>query len=317
MPDRRSRLVVALGGNALLRRGELPSIHAQRNTARLAAQTLAKLTHDHDLVVTHGNGPQIGQLALQQQQEVPQLQHPLDVLGAQSEGLIGYLLEMELRRALPDRDVTTILTLVEIDPQDPEMLRPTKPIGPVYSREEWERISGGTNWQAVRDGSGFRRAVPSPRPVRILQFQSITLLLDAGIIPICAGGGGVPVSMPVDNGPVGVEAVIDKDWTSAHLADAIDANMLIMLTDVDAVYRDWDTPGATRLKSIEQGQTSGLHLPEGTIGPKVEAALWFVSPPEIPGRRSHRRSAAIGELSAAEEIVRGKVGTHFASPRSA
>lgn len=311
MLDPRRRLVVALGGNALLPRGEPPAIETQRKMARIAAEALAPLARKYDLIVTHGNGPQIGHLALQQQHETAQLLRPLDVLGAETEGLIGYLLEVELRRVLPDREIATVLTLVEIDPHDPEMQRPTKPIGPVYSTADWQQVSRNTGWLSVADGAGVRRAVPSPRPVRILQRDAIATLLDTGILPICAGGGGVPVSLQGDGGPVGVEAVIDKDWTSAILATGIGADMLIMLTDVDAVYRDWGTARATPLHSIEADEIPGLKLPEGTIGPKVEAAQWFVRSGEENAAGTSRRRAAIGALDSAPDIVEGKAGTHF------
>ena len=311
MHNRRRRLVVALGGNALLRRGEPPAIQTQRRMARQAANALAPLARDNELIITHGNGPQIGHLALQQQHETASLLRPLDVLGAETEGLIGYLLELELRRVLPDHDVATVLTLVEIDPQDPEMHRPTKPIGPIYSAAEWADISRNTGWPSVPDGQGVRRAVPSPRPVRMLQHDAIVTLLDAGIVPICAGGGGVPVSMAADDGPVGVEAVIDKDWTSATLAAAIGADMLIMLTDVDAVYRDWGTPDAEPLTSLAPDQIADMQLPGGTIGPKVQAAQWFVSSARYSECGPQNRRAAIGALEAAVEIANAEAGTQF------
>jgi carbamate kinase len=303
MTEIRRRLVVALGGNALLRRGELPTIENQRSNARLAAEALAPLTRNHDLVITHGNGPQIGFLALQQETDVSQQRMPLDVLGAESEGLIGYLLELELRRALPSREIATLLTLVQVDSEDGELDRPTKPIGPVYDAQEWRQIARETGWQFVRDGDGWRRAVPSPMPVRILQQDIVTTLLDRSIIPICAGGGGVPVTIEGSEGPAGVEAVIDKDWTSARLAADLGAGMLVMLTDVDSVYIDWGRPNAVPLESISADQAKDLDLPDGSIGPKVAAALWFVA--------AGGRTAAIGSLSAASDIVAGKAGTHF------
>ena len=303
MTEARRRLVVALGGNALLRRVEPPTIEIQRSNARLAAEALAPLTRNHDLVITHGNGPQIGLLALQQEKDLSRQRMPLDVLGAESEGLIGYLLELELRRALPSREIATVLTLVQVDSGDEELNRPTKPIGPVYDAREWKRIARDTGWQFVRDGAGWRRAVPSPRPVRILQLDTVTTLLDRSIIPICAGGGGVPITIEGPEGPVGVEAVIDKDWTSARLAADLSADMLVMLTDVDAVYRDWGGPNAVPLESISADQAKELDLPDGTIGPKVAAALWFVT--------AGGRTAAIGSLSAASAIVNGSAGTHF------
>ena len=303
MTEDRLRLVVALGGNALLRRGEPPTIEIQRRNARLAAEALAPLTKSHDLVITHGNGPQIGLLALQQETDVSQRRMPLDVLGAESEGLIGYLLELELRRALPVREIATLLTFVQIDSQDEELDRPSKPIGPVYGAKEWKQIAQDTGWQFARDGAGWRRVVPSPAPVRILQQDIIARLLDQGTIPICAGGGGVPVAIDGSEGPVGVEAVIDKDWTSARLAADLRADMLVMLTDVDAVYLDWGRPNAVPLGSISADQAEELDLPDGTIGPKVAAALWFV--------KAGGRTAAIGSLSAASDIVNGNAGTYF------
>ena len=295
-------IVIALGGNALLKRGEAPDIATQRRNAGEAARALAPIAARHDIVITHGNGPQIGLLAQQQATQPAERIWPLDVLGAESEGLIGYLLEQELRRVLPHRKLATLLTMVEVDPADPAMARPTKPIGPVYEKPQWDALARRFGWAGAPDGGFMRRVVPSPRPKSILQTDVIRDLLAAGAIPICAGGGGVPVARG-GGGWTGVEAVIDKDWTSARLAAELGADRLVMLTDVEAIYRDWNTPDAAPIGNLTPSEAAAMALPAGSMGPKAAAAAWFAA--------TTGRPAMIGALARAPEVVAGTSGTRI------
>ena len=297
------RIILALGGNALLRRGEAPDIRTQRVNARVASREIAPLADRYEIVITHGNGPQIGLLALQQADLPNDQSFPLDVLGAESEALVGYLLEQELRGILPSRKLATVLTLVEVDPDDPAMTNPTKPIGPIYDESEWRQLSERFGWRGTPDGQGMRRVVPSPAPRAILQSDVILDLLSTGSIPICAGGGGVPVFKNSDNELVGVEAVIDKDWTSARLAVELAADKLIMLTDVDAVYKNWGEADASPLARLLPCEVNALSLAAGSMGPKAAAAAWFTSATGKP--------AAIGALSETVNVVAGRSGTQI------
>jgi carbamate kinase len=296
------RIVLALGGNALLKRSEVPDIRTQRGNARAAAEALAPLADQHEMIITHGNGPQIGLLAVQQSTLPLDERQPLDVLGAESEGLIGYLLERELRRLLPKRKLATILTMVEVASDDPAMATPTKPIGPIYSDADWQQVSQRFGWHGVAEPGGMRRVVPSPSPRAILQSDILQDLLAAGGIPICAGGGGIPVCRDGENGLVGIEAVIDKDWTSARLAVELNADMLVMLTDVDAIYENWGEPHASPLTHLSPSDVDSLSLPPGSMGPKAAAAAWLF--------RTAFKPAAIGALSEATDVVSGRKGTH-------
>ena len=296
---KRHRIVAALGGNALLRRGEPLDATVQRANIKRAAAALAAVAKDHELVVTHGNGPQIGLLALQAAALSGIEPYPLDVLGAESEGMIGYLLEQELRNALPGRDVATLLTEVVVDLSDPAFGHPTKPIGPVYSEEEARRLASAHGWAIAPDGSGYRRVVASPEPLKVLELPTIQLLIDAGVLVICAGGGGIPVT--ITNGVLrGAEAVIDKDLAAARLAEDINADMLVLLTDVPGVFRDLRQPGSM-IGEAQPSDLESIRLPAGSMGPKAEAAIRFVE-------RTHRR-AAIGALEDAAAIVAGSAGT--------
>lgn len=296
-----SRLVLALGGNALLKRNEAPDIPTQRLNARDAARLIAPLTDKYEIVITHGNGPQIGLLGLQQSALPEDRRYPLDVLGAESEGLIGYLLELEMRSLLPSRKLATVLTMVEVDPADPAMATPTKPIGPIYEDAEWYDVSRQFGWRGVPDAGGMRRVVPSPAPISILQSEIIRDVLAAGGIPICGGGGGIPVCWDAEGGLAGVEGVIDKDWTSARLAVELEADKLVLLTDVDAVYRNWGQPAAAPLSRLSPADIDTLMLPAGSMGPKAGAAAWFA---EATGG-----TALIGALSDAADVVEGRAGT--------
>lgn len=297
------RLVLALGGNALLRRGEPMELETQRAHVREAVGAVATLAREHDLVVSHGNGPQVGLLALQAEAYRGVRPYSLDVLGAESEGLIGYLIEQELKSALPGREVATLLTQVEVDPSDQAFAHPTKPIGPVYALPEGERLGRDRGWALARDGAGLRRVVASPRPRRILELQTIRLLLAHGVIVVCAGGGGIPVVVGAGGAVRGAEAVIDKDRSAALLAEGVDADALVLLTDADGVYRDWGTADARLLRTAAPDALQGLRFDAGSMGPKVEAACGFV---ERTGRW-----AAIGALEDAVAIVEGRRGTRI------
>jgi carbamate kinase len=295
------RIVIALGGNALLRRGEAPEIETQRRNVRLAADAIAPIARQNEVVITHGNGPQIGLLALQAAAYRDVRPYPLDLLGAESEGMVGYLLDLALTNALAGRDIATLLTQVEVDPADPAFTAPTKPIGQVYDDAEAQRLAAEMNWPMVREGDGWRRAVPSPVPRRIREIATIKLLLQAGVIVICAGGGGIPVAVG-DAGEIsGVEAVVDKDLAAALLAQAVDADFLLLLTDVPAVWTRWPMAEGTAIGATTPAELRSLNFAAGSMGPKVEAACQFV---EKTGRR-----AAIGAIDQAEPILKENAGT--------
>ena len=305
------RIVVALGGNALLRRGEPLDVATQRTNIKVAASALAELAGDHQLVVTHGNGPQIGLLALQAAAYRDVAPYPLDVLGAETVGMIGYLLEQALTSELPEARVATLLTQIEVDPADPAFRLPTKPIGPLEDEATARTLAAARGWVMRPEGaggstgaagrSGYRRLVPSPEPQRILELSTIRLLVDAGVLVICTGGGGIPVVIDEAGAIHGVEAVIDKDLAAALLAQQIDADALLMLTDVDAVYTDWGTPNAKALAAGRAAEMRALPLASGSMGPKVEAACRFVE--------STGALAAIGSLSEAAAVLEGRAGT--------
>jgi carbamate kinase len=297
------RIVVALGGNALLKRGEPMTAAAQHTNIRIAAAALADLARDHQIIVAHGNGPQVGLMALQAASFAPGNPWPLDILGAETEGMIGYLIEQELMNALPPgTDCATLLTRVEVDPQDPAFDQPTKPIGPVYSAEDAKLVRAEHRWSMVEEPSGgLRRVVPSPRPVALLNSAPIHLLVDAGVCVICAGGGGIPVVRRKDGTMEGVEAVIDKDHTAALLARLMKADMLLMLTDVEAVFQNWGSPDQTAISTITPDALDDLPFASGSMGPKIIAACDFV--------RAGGTVAGIGRLQDARSIVEGRTGT--------
>lgn len=301
------RLVVALGGNALLRRGQSFSAeHLLENVKAVAAQ-LARVALQHELVVTHGNGPQIGLLALQNSAYKAVAPYPLDMLGAQTEGMIGYLLEQELANHLPpERCVASLLTRVEVDPGDPAFQRPTKPIGPVYTKDEAEKIAQTMHWRVAADGTGFRRVVASPRPVRVLGVNPVRWLLHRQAVVIAAGGGGIPVVRAADGkSREGVDAVIDKDLTSALLAEELDADCLLIATDVDAVYLDWGTPQERALRKARPRDLQAQFFPAGSMGPKVQAACGFAL--------NTGKKALIGSLAQIEEMLAGTAGTEIST----
>jgi carbamate kinase len=295
------RVVVALGGNALLRRGESPDADIQRRNVVAAAEAIAPIGRRHKVVITHGNGPQIGLLALQAAAYQSLRPYPLDILGAESEGLIGYLLELSLANALPNRKIVTLLTQVEVDPADPAFAAPTKPIGPVYDDAEAQHIAAQTSWPMMRDGTGWRRAAASPMPQRIRELDAIRVLLQVGLIVICAGGGGIPIVPDDAGGHRGVEAVIDKDFAAALLAESIGADFLLFLTDVPAVWSRWPMVDGTPIGVATPAELRRLTFAPGSMAPKVEAACRFV---ERSGR-----PAAIGAIDQAEAILVGEAGT--------
>lgn len=295
------RIVIALGGNALLRRGEPCDDETQRRNIAVAAAALARIAREHAVVVTHGNGPQVGLLALQAEAGDPSHPRGLDVLGAETEGMIGYLVEQEIRNRLPGRSVATLLTQVVVAADDPAFEHPAKPIGPVYSAERAERLAAERGWTVAKDGEGYRRVVASPEPRRILELDTIRLLLDAGSVVVCAGGGGIPVVESPAGGLHGVEAVIDKDLASALLASELEADALLLLTDVDAVYDDWGTPSATPLREATPRELRQRSFAPGSMAPKVEAACRFVD--------ARGGVAGIGRLEDAEEILAQRRGT--------
>jgi carbamate kinase len=297
------RLVIALGGNALLRRGQRPTADVQRENVRAAARALAPLAAGHQLVISHGNGPQVGLLALQSAADPAVAPYPLDVLGAETEGMIGYMIEQELGNLVPfEVPFATILTMVEVDPTDPAFRHPSKPIGPGYTEEEARRLAAEKGWTVRPDGPLWRCVVPSPRPLRIFEIRPIKWLLEKGTIVICAGGGGIPTMyVPGTRHLVGADVVIDKDRAGALIAAELEADVFVMATDTDAVYLDWGTPAARPVGRVNPDELSRYSFAEGSMGPKVEAACEFV-------RRTGRR-AAIGALDDVEAMVDGTAGT--------
>jgi carbamate kinase len=301
------RVVVALGGNALLRRGEpLTAEHQRRNVARACA-ALAPLASEHELVISHGNGPQVGLLALQGAAYAKVETYPLDVLDAQTQGMIGYLVMQELGNLLPlKKPLTAVLTMIEVEPGDPAFDDPTKPIGPIYSADEAAKLSADRGWAFKPDGDSMRRVVASPRPKRIFGIEPVKWLLEHGSVVICAGGGGIPTIYTADPVPAGrrltgVEAVIDKDLASALLAADLDADALLIVTDVDAVYSDWGTPHQVAIRVATPANLVHAQFAEGSMGPKVRAACEFV---ERSGG-----FAAIGSIDDAQELLAGHAGT--------
>jgi carbamate kinase len=296
------KLVIALGGNALLRRGEPLSAQNQLENIRRAATQLALVAPGNELVLTHGNGPQVGLLALQGAAYLPVQTYPLDVLGAQTDGMIGYLLEQELSNLLPSRVVATLMTRIQVSASDPAFNAPSKPIGPLYRAAEAQRIGKEQGWTMAPDGQAFRRVVPSPAPQRVLGLQAIEWLLGHGALVIAAGGGGIPVVADAGgHGMRGVEAVIDKDLCSALLAQMLHAQCLVIATDVDAVYIDFGLATQRPIGKVAPQAFQQASFPAGSMGPKIEAACAFV--------RATGQRAVIGSLDQIEAMLRGEAGT--------
>ena len=298
------RIVVALGGNALLKRGEPMTAEVQRGNVRVAAKALAPIAKQNQLVISHGNGPQVGLLALQGAAYKPDEAYPLDVLGAQTEGSIGYMIEQELGNLLPiEVPFATLLTMVEVDPDDPGFKNPTKFVGPVYEKADADRLAAEKGWVVKADGAKWRRVVPSPMPKRIFEIRPVKWLLEKGAVVICGGGGGIPTMYEkgAQRKLVGVEAVIDKDLCSELLARELEADMYVMLTDADAVYLDWGKPTQKSIRRSSPAALKDIAFAAGSMGPKVAAACRFAS---MTGKR-----AAIGALADLEAIIAGKAGT--------
>ncbi len=300
------RIVVALGGNALLRRGEPLSAENQRANVRIACAQIARIAAGNQLVIAHGNGPQVGLLALQGAAYGAVGSYPLDVLGAETEGMIGYMIEQELGNLLPSEvPFATLLTQVEVDPADPAFQQPSKPIGPVYSRAEAERLAAEKGWSIAADGDRFRRVVASPRPKRIFEIRPIQWLLEHGTVVICAGGGGIPTVYDEKRQLKGIEAVIDKDLCAALLAEQLTAELLVIATDVAAVYLDWGLPTQKAIARAHPDELEQLAFAAGSMGPKVQAACAFA--------RHTGKPAVIGALGEIQGIVQGTAGTRVSS----
>ncbi len=302
------KILIALGGNALLRRDQVLSAENQLANIRSAAAQLARIALKHTLVLTHGNGPQVGLLSLQAAAYHGVAPYPLDVLGAQTEGMIGYLLEQELANLLPvSRTVTTLITRVEVAADDPAFKHPTKPIGPMYNRAQAQLLAKENGWRVAPDGAGFRRVVASPQPLKVLGLQAIQWLLEHDAVVIAAGGGGIPVarnsttSQTPDAVLHGVEAVIDKDLCSGLLATALDVDCLLIATDVAAVFLDWGLPTQHAIDHVTPGALAGIRFPEGSMAPKVAAASKFAL--------ATNKRAVIGSLNEIENMLAGSAGT--------
>lgn len=300
------RIVVALGGNALLRRGEPMTADNQRANIRIAAEQIAKIHLGNELVIAHGNGPQVGLLSLQAAAYTQVSPYPLDVLGAETEGMIGYIIEQELGNLLDfEVPLATLLTQVEVDAKDPAFQHPSKPIGPVYEKAEAEALAAEKGWTIAPDGDKYRRVVASPRPKRIFEIRPITWLLEKGSIVICAGGGGIPTMYGEDGKLQGIEAVIDKDLCSSLLAGQLDADLLVIATDVKAAFIDFGKPTQKAIGQAHPDEMEKLGFAAGSMAPKVQAACEFA--------RLTGKPAVIGSLSDIEAIVQGRAGTRIST----
>ena len=300
------RILVAIGGNALLKRGDTLGIGEQRRNMAEAATALANLAREHELVLVHGNGPQVGLLALEADAYKGAPPYPLDVLGAESQGMIGYVIEEAMRRALPEREIVTVLTQTLVDPADPAFAKPSKPIGPVYDKKTGAALAAERGWAVAPDGpdgKAWRRVVASPAPRRIVQLAAIRRLVESGCLVVCAGGGGIPVQPGPSGAPEGVEAVIDKDLAACLLAKDLDAACLLILTDVDGVYEAWGTPARARIEAVSARTLDPASFAAGSMAPKIEAARDFAL--------ATGRPAFIGALGRAADILSGRSGTRI------
>ncbi|PWI33778.1 carbamate kinase [Vibrio albus] len=295
-------VVVALGGNALLRRGEPLEAETQRHNIAIAAQTIADIAEEYNVVLVHGNGPQVGLLALQGLEYKKVNPYPLDVLGSETQGMIGYMLMQELKNILPKTEVTCMLTQMSVDPEDPAFANPTKPIGPVYIEAEARELAEKYHWTVKPDGQHFRRVVPSPQPTGIIEKDAIDALIKQNHLVICTGGGGIPVKQ--EHGKLlGVEAVIDKDMSAAFLAKQLHADALLILTDADAVYVDWGTPTQEALHTTTPAQLAGYEFDAGSMGPKIQASCEFI--------KAGGNLVGIGALKDGLSILKGNAGTNI------
>ncbi len=294
------RLVIALGGNALLKRGEPLSADNQARNMAVSAAGLAQVCSGNEVALVHGNGPQVGLLALEASLYTAVPPYPLDVLGAESQGMMGYVIAQAMRVVLPDREIAALVTQTVVDPKDSAFLQPTKPIGPVYTEAEVATLKASSDWRFAPDGAHLRRVVPSPAPVQIVEASVIAHLVSAGILTICCGGGGIPV-VQTDATVSGIEAVIDKDLAATLLAIELRADCLMILTDVDGIYSDWGLTGQKLIRSVSVDVLGEMSFPAGSMGPKAQAACQFVCQTGKP--------AFIGNLSAAKAVMSGEAGT--------
>ena len=295
-------VVIALGGNALLRRGEPLEASIQRQNIATAAKTIAEIALQYNVVLVHGNGPQVGLLALQGLEYKKVMPYPLDVLGSETQGMIGYILMQELKNLLPEQDVSCMLTQMLVDPQDPAFADPTKPIGPVYQEAEARELAEKFQWTVKADGQYFRRVVPSPHPIGIVECDAIETLIKRNHLVICTGGGGIPVKRE-NNKLIGVEAVIDKDMSAAYLAKQLNADALLILTDADAVYLDWGKATQKAISSTTPRALAQYRFDAGSMGPKIEASCEFIN--------QGGKLVGIGALHDGLEILKGLAGTNI------
>ncbi|CAH0536662.1 carbamate kinase [Vibrio marisflavi] len=295
-------VVVALGGNALLRRGEPLEADIQRHNIEIAVKTISEIAQEYNVVLVHGNGPQVGLLALQGLEYKKVNPYPLDVLGSETQGMIGYMLMQEFKNQMPERNISCMLTQMNVDPNDPAFSNPTKPIGPIYTEVEARELAEKYHWTVKPDGQHFRRVVPSPEPTGIVEHEAITKLIDEGHLVICTGGGGIPVKK--ENGKlIGVEAVIDKDMSAAFLARQLGADALLILTDADAVYLDWGKPTQHALRNTTPDELSKYQFDEGSMGPKIQASCEFI--------QKGGQLVGIGALEDGLQILQGQAGTNI------
>ena len=293
-------VVIALGGNALLRRGEPLEAGVQRHNIQIAVKAICEVAQNYKVVLVHGNGPQVGLLALQGLEYKQVAPYPLDVLGSETQGMIGYMLMQEFKNQMPDINATCMLTQMTVDPNDPAFLNPTKPIGPIYNQGEARELAEKYHWTIKPDGKHFRRVVPSPEPTGIIEHQAITTLIEQGHLVICTGGGGIPVQY--NNGQlVGVEAVIDKDMSAALLAKQLHADALLILTDTDAVYLDWGKNSQRALRNTTPSELSKYQFEQGSMGPKIQASCEFI--------KQGGKVVGIGALEDGLRILQGQAGT--------
>ncbi|MFD9947506.1 carbamate kinase [Nonomuraea sp. NPDC059023] len=296
------RVIVALGGNALLKRGDRPDADTQIANVNIAVKTLAKLAEEHELIITHGNGPQVGMLALESAADTSLTRaYSFDTLGAETQGMIGYWMLQALQNALPGRQVMALVTQTLVSAVDPAFDNPTKFVGQVYEQAEAEKLARENGWVVRQDGPYWRRVVPSPAPQRVVETRLIRKAVRDGVVVVCAGGGGIPVVRDAQGRLSGVEAVIDKDLTASMLAEALDCDAFLILTDVPRVMKDFGTPQQSEIGHTTPYELRSIDFPAGSMGPKVEAVCRFV---ETTGDM-----AAIGKLDQAVEILKGKAGT--------
>ena len=298
------KIVIALGGNALLKRGEPMTAENQRENVKTACAQIARVYDGNQLIITHGNGPQVGLLALQNNayKEVPM--YPLDVLGAETAGMIGYMIQQELSNTVPgSASIATVLTQIQVDPKDPAFQKPSKPVGPVYSKEEADKIAAEKGWTMAPDNDKYRRVVASPKPVNIFGLEPLKTLIDNKYIVVCGGGGGIPTWVDDNGKQHGAEAVIDKDLATALLATLIDADLFVIATDVDGAYLDWGKPEQKRIALAAPDAVLAFGFASGSMGPKIEAAANFA--------KATGKDAVIGALADIEQIVAGKAGTRI------